>query len=70
MGLTFAGRTDVGLHRVANQDSYYVSPEGDLFIVADGMGGHVGGQEASQLSTTAIKNYLAEYMHSDIPSSV
>ena len=30
----------------------------------------MGGQEASQLSTTAIKNYLAEYMHSDIHSSV
>jgi protein phosphatase len=58
-GLTFAGLSDVGLQRLANQDSYYLSPRGDLFIVADGMGGHAGGQEASQLATAEIQRYLA-----------
>jgi PPM family protein phosphatase len=57
-GLTFAGLSDVGLQRLANQDSYYLSPKGDLFIVADGMGGHAGGQEASQLVTAEIQRYL------------
>lgn len=61
MGLDFAGLTDVGLHRAANQDSYYLSPAGDLFIVADGMGGHAGGQEASWLATDAIKQYVAAH---------
>jgi PPM family protein phosphatase len=69
MGLTFAGLTDVGLQRSANQDSYYLSPAGELFIVADGMGGHVGGQEASRLATAAIETYIAAHHGSDIPSS-
>ncbi|MEL6158073.1 MAG: Stp1/IreP family PP2C-type Ser/Thr phosphatase [Cyanobacteria bacterium J06627_32] len=68
-GLTFAGLTDVGLHRAANQDSYYLSPEGDLFIVADGMGGHVGGQEASRLSTLAIRDYVVAHRAEETPSS-
>lgn len=67
-GLTFAGLTDVGLHRVANQDSYYISPAGDLFIVADGMGGHIGGQEASRLSTAAIEQYISEHKDSHLSS--
>lgn len=69
MGLTFAGLTDVGLHRTANQDSYYLSPAGDLFIVADGMGGHAGGQEASQLATDAIEKYVAAHKASDMTAS-
>ncbi len=66
--VTFAGLSDVGLCRSANQDSYYLSPTGDLFIVADGMGGHVGGQEASRLATEAIRQYMMAYAESSIPT--
>ncbi len=68
-GLMFAGLTDVGLHRSANQDSYYISPQANLFIVADGMGGHVGGKEASRLSTDIIRDYIAEHRESDCSSA-
>ena len=39
--LTWAVRTDAGRRRSSNEDSHSSHPEVGLFIVADGMGGHV-----------------------------
>ncbi len=55
-------KSDIGKARDMNQDYYYVSgPEEQikLFILADGMGGYNGGEIASSLATTSVKNYIS-----------
>lgn len=54
------GLTHVGLVRSANQDSFLLKPEERLYVVADGMGGHAGGEIASSLCVEEINNYLAQ----------
>jgi serine/threonine protein phosphatase PrpC len=65
----FSGLTDPGLLRSSNQDDYYIDPEGRFFIVADGMGGHAGGQEASHLATATIKDFLNRHWQDDQPTA-
>ena len=66
--LEYSARTDVGMRRQNNQDSYCASPastprlyrsRGHLFVVADGMGAHAAGELASKLAATCVpQSYL------------
>ena len=60
MGLQYTGQaiTDVGKVRTRNEDSYLVDNELGLYMVADGMGGHAGGDQASQTAVAEIKNAI------------
>ena len=60
MSLRGAARTDVGLRRRANEDTFALVPELGLYLVADGMGGHTAGQLASRLATRACVGALKE----------
>jgi len=48
-------RTDLGLKRELNEDSFLADSNISLYIVADGMGGHAGGNIASKMSVDIIR---------------
>ncbi|MBI2479056.1 MAG: protein phosphatase 2C domain-containing protein [Planctomycetia bacterium] len=57
-----------GKRRDCNEDSAFVSPELDVFIIADGMGGHDAGEVASRFAVDALAHALAhlpDKVHSD-----
>ena len=52
IALRYAARSDVGLVRANNQDSGFAGPH--LLMVADGMGGHAGGDIASSIAVATM----------------
>ena len=68
MRFTCAARTDVGVVRSGNEDNYLMLADRGLFIVADGMGGHDGGEIASKRSLTVLDAERFAAIHTlDIP---
>lgn len=53
-----AGLTDVGRKRNHNEDSFLVDDDIQLYVVADGMGGHAGGGTASKIAVETIDKEL------------
>ena len=53
-----AARTDVGMKREHNEDSFLVNEDLGLYVVCDGMGGHAGGETASRLAVQTIEKEL------------
>lgn len=61
--LTASGATDIGRRRKHNEDAVLLRPDLDLYILADGAGGHNAGNVASALATTAIANFFESTGH-------
>lgn len=58
MKISACAVTDVGRKRSHNEDSYLVNDELGIYVVADGMGGHSGGELASQMAVRTIEEVL------------
>lgn len=54
MRFTCAARTDVGVVRSGNEDTYLMANDRGLFVVADGMGGHAAGEVASEMAAKLV----------------
>ena len=61
------GQTDLGKKRKINEDRYLVLDEHQLYVVADGMGGHAGGEVASQCAVDTIAAAFKEQKFEGTP---
>lgn len=53
-------QTDVGLRRENNQDSFLIDESLGVYLVADGMGGHRGGEVASKLAVETVRDVIQQ----------
>lgn len=60
MRVDYAGDTHVGMKRDHNEDNLLILPEENLFVIADGMGGHASGEIASKLAVDTIRQFFLD----------
>lgn len=59
------GLTDIGRVRKMNQDAFSVANVHQLWVLADGMGGHAGGDVAAQIAVDTIPEYIGNQVQSN-----
>jgi len=65
MRIRYAAKTDVGMKRTHNEDYFSLVEDEQLFLVADGMGGHASGEVASKMATEAIQEFFTRSKDDD-----
>ena len=62
--LVSGSKSDRGLIRANNEDSFYVNDKLGVYVLADGMGGHYGGEIASNMAVQTLgKNISSLFQH-------
>jgi protein phosphatase len=56
------GKTDIGVVRTKNEDNFCSEEDLGLFVVADGIGGHAGGEIASKMAIDTVRDYMKTSM--------
>jgi serine/threonine protein phosphatase PrpC len=62
-----AGISDVGLQREGNEDAFSIQPSLGLYVVADGMGGHLAGEVASRVAVEIIGKSFRRWLEAETP---
>jgi protein phosphatase len=62
--ISYAGLSDVGRLRTANEDRWFADPRQGLYLVADGIGGSAAGGLASQIVAEVLPPLLRNRFHS------
>jgi protein phosphatase len=65
MDLKAVGLTHVGRQRQHNEDSFLVADQAQLYLVADGMGGHAAGEIASRIAVDSISEFILHSKEDD-----
>ena len=66
MRIRYAAKTDQGLKRNHNEDYFCLIEEEQLFLVADGMGGHACGEVASKMAADVVREFFARTRDEDV----
>jgi serine/threonine protein phosphatase PrpC len=60
MKIRYAGSTHVGRKRAHNEDNFFLFGDQNLYVVADGMGGHASGEVASQMAVETLAKFYQD----------
>jgi len=60
-----SGISDVGRKRKGNEDAMFLDDSMNLYIVADGMGGHQAGEVASNIVVETVRDYMKRFTNNN-----